>query len=247
MAVLIITPTHDEGPNIVGVLERIRAAVPDADVLVVDDCSSDDTRELVRQTAQRLGRIRLEEREHKGGLGDAYRHGFRIGLEQGYDTMVEIDADHSHDPADIPLMLDIVAHGVDVVIGSRYLPGGVVVGWPHRRIWLSRWGNRYAAIALGLAINDATSGYRVYRADTLRRIDLDRIRADGYGFQVEMTYRAVVAGMRIVEVPITFTDRVAGSSKMRGRIVVEAFALVTAWGLRDALTLSRRRRTYRSS
>lgn len=246
MAVLIVVPTHDEADNIVGLLERVRAAAPEADVLVVDDCSTDDTRALVESAAERLGQIRLEARDHKGGLGDAYVHGFRIGLAAGYEALVEIDADHSHDPAELPLMLEIARRGVDVVIGSRYVPGGSVVGWPRRRVWLSRWGNRYAAIALGLAINDATSGYRVYRADTLRRIELDRIRAEGYAFQIEMTYRAVTAGMRVVEVPITFTDRVAGVSKMHRRIVIEAFALVTAWGLRDALSLSRRRRAYRA-
>lgn len=244
MRTLVIVPTHDEADNVVGILERIRAAVPDADVLVVDDASTDGTGDLVRATASRLGRIRLDERDHKSGLGDAYRHGFRHGLAAGYEALVEIDADHSHDPAMLPLMLDVAGHGVALVIGSRYVPGGSVVGWPRRRTWLSRWGNRYAAIVLGLAVNDATAGYRVYRADALRRIDLDGVRADGYGFQIEMTYLVVRAGLPVVEVPITFHDRVAGTSKMHRRIVIEAFRLVTLWGLGDLVTLRRRRRAY---
>lgn len=245
MAVLIIVPTFNEEENIVSVLERVRDAAPDADVLVIDDGSSDATRQLVEKVAQRLGRIRLEARTAKGGLGDAYRHGFRIGVSEGYEIIVEIDADLSHDPADLPLMIEIAHRGVDLVIGSRYVPGGSVHGWPRRRVWLSRWGNRYSAVVLGLAVNDATSGYRVYRVDALVCIGLDRLRADGYAFQVEMTYRAVTSGLRIVEVPIAFIDRVAGQSKMGWRIVVEAFVLVTAWGARDALSLNRRRRAYR--
>jgi hypothetical protein len=143
-------------------------------------------------------------------------------------------------------MIDVAAHGISVVIGSRYIPGGTVTGWPRRRMWLSRWANRYVAIALGLAINDATSGYRVYRSDALREISLDGVQASGYGFQVEMTYRAVRSALSVVEIPIAFRDRVAGASKMDWRIVAEAFQLVTIWGLRDALTLARRRRAYRT-
>lgn len=245
MRTLVIVPTHNEEANITELLGRIRHTVPEADVLVVDDVSTDDTRALVLEAAARLGQIRLEARNSKTGLGDAYRHGFRIGLREGYDALVEIDADHSHDPGLLPLMLAISSHGVGLVIGSRYIPGGSVDGWSARRTWLSRWGNRYAAIALGLAINDATAGYRVYAADLLRRIDLDGVRASGYGFQIEMTYRTIGAGATVVEVPIVFRDRIAGESKMHRRIVVEAFWLVTLWGLRDLLTLRRRRRAYR--
>jgi dolichol-phosphate mannosyltransferase len=142
-------------------------------------------------------------------------------------------------------MVDIAGHGIDVVIGSRYVPGGAVAGWSHRRTWLSRWGNRYAAIVLGLAINDGTAGYRVYRTAALRRIDLDEIRSDGYVFQIEMTYRAVAAGMSVVEVPIVFRDRVSGHSKMSSQIVREAFTRVTWWGMSDLFTLRRRHRAYR--
>lgn len=245
---LVVVPTHDEADNVGRVLDLLGEHVPEADVLVVDDASIDDTRAIVRSRRRDDGdrRLRLVERDAKLGLGDAYRHGFRIAIADGYDAVVEIDADLSHDPAVLPTMLDLAERGIDVVIGSRYVPGGSVVGWPRRRTWLSRWGNRYAAIALGLAINDATAGYRVYRTDTLARIDLDEVGAEGYAFQIEMTYRAVVAGCSVVEVPITFRDRVAGVSKMNRGIVGEAFRLVTTWALRDAVTMRRRRRAYRS-
>ncbi|MFT4656107.1 MAG: dolichol-phosphate mannosyltransferase [Candidatus Aldehydirespiratoraceae bacterium] len=244
MRTLIVVPTHNEADNIAQLLDGLDRYVPDEHILVVDDASSDDTRAIVRARATTNPRITLVEREEKRGLGDAYLHAFKLALADGYDAVVEIDADLSHDPAVLPTMLDLARREIAVVIGSRYIPGGSVVGWPRRRTWLSRWGNRYAAIALGLAINDATAGYRVYRAETLRRIDLDGIRAEGYGFQIEMTYRAVAAGCSIVEVPITFRDRVAGTSKMSGNIVSEAFLLVTWWAISDAITFRRRRRAY---
>ena len=246
MRTLIIVPTHNEAANIAGVIQRIRDAVPSADVMVIDDMSTDETREIVRLRSRDDDHVRIETREVKRGLGDAYLHAFAIGLDEGYDALVEIDADLSHDPADLPMMLDLVERGIALVIGSRYIPGGSVIGWPRRRTWLSRWGNRYAGLVLGLALNDATSGYRVYRADTLRTIGIDGVQADGYGFQVEMTYRVVQAGLSVVEVPIAFRDRVAGTSKMHRGIVIEAFKLVTFWGLRDMVTLRRARRTYRS-
>lgn len=243
---LIIVPTHNEAANIGAVLDRLEEHVPQADILVIDDASTDETRVIVRARQQTRRSISLIEREEKNGLGDAYLHAFRIGLAGGYDAMVEIDADLSHDPAILPTMLGVAEHGIALVIGSRYIPGGSVIGWPRRRTWLSRWGNRYAAIMLGLAVNDATAGYRVYRAETLRRIDLDRIRADGYGFQIEMTYRTVEAGLSVVEIPIAFRDRVAGTSKMHRGIVIEAFRLVTVWGIGDMVTFRRARRSYRS-
>ena len=245
MRTLIVVPTHNEEANIAEILDRVRTTVPQADVLVVDDASTDGTRRLVTERAADDPQLRLEARADKRGLGDAYLHAFRIGLAEGYDALVEIDADMSHDPAVLPTMLDLADRGIALVIGSRYVPGGSVVGWPRRRTWLSRWGNRYAAIMLGLAVNDATAGYRVYRADTLRRIGIDGVRAGGYGFQVEMTYRVVQAGLGVVEVPITFRDRVAGTSKMSRAIITEAFGLVTWWGLVDLVTLRRRRRAYR--
>jgi len=244
MRTLVVVPTHDEADNIADLLDGLDEHVPGVDVLVIDDASTDDTRTIVRHRAGFGSQLRIVERDEKRGLGDAYVHAFGVALADGYDAVVQIDADLSHDPAVLPTMLALAERDIDVVIGSRYIPGGSVVGWPRRRTWLSRWGNRYAAIALGLAINDATAGYRVYRASTLRRIDLEAIRAEGYGFQIEMTYRSVAAGCSIVEVPITFRDRVAGDSKMSGNIVREAFLLVTWWAVSDAVTLRRRRRAY---
>ncbi len=252
MRVLVAVPTYDEAGNISQLLDELAKHLPDADVLVVDDGSTDGTREIVREAASRVAAddsdprtIRMIERDEKLGLGSAYRCAFGRALADGYDAVVEIDADLSHDPGVLPTMLDVSRHGIDLVIGSRYIPGGGVVGWPRRRVWLSRWGNRYAAFALGLAINDATAGFRVYRTDLLRRIDLESIAADGYAFQVEMTYRAIGAGASIVEIPIIFRDRVAGQSKMHGGIVGEALLLVTRWAVADAVSLRRVRRAYR--
>lgn len=242
MRTLVVVPTHNEAENIDELLDLLEQHAPNCDVLVVDDASTDATREIVRRRAS--APVRLVERADKRGLGDAYVFAFRRALDEGYAAIVQMDADLSHDPAALPTMLAIAEHGIDVVIGSRYVPGGSVIGWPRRRTWLSRWGNRYAALALGLAINDATAGYRVYRAETLRSIDLDGITAEGYSFQVEMTYRAVLAGCSIVEVPICFQDRVAGTSKMNRAIVSEAFVLVTRWAISDAVTFRRRRRAY---
>jgi len=244
---LIVVPTHNEAANIVELLERIDASAPHADILVIDDASTDATRALVRERIGDNCRMRLIERPEKRGLGDAYRESFRLGISEGYELLVQLDADLSHDPSALPLMLAVAEQGIGVVIGSRYIPGGTVTGWPRRRTWLSRWANRYVAVMLGLAVNDATAGYRVYRSEALTEIGLDDLQASGYGFQVEMTYRAVRAGLGVVEIPIAFRDRVAGQSKMDRRIVAEAFRLVTAWGIRDALSLHRRQRAYRTS
>lgn len=241
---LIVVPTYFEAESIVELLERVRRAVPEADVVVVDDGSTDGTRELVNETAARLGQINLMCRESKSGLGAAYRAAFQQAIDDGYELLVEIDADLSHDPAALPEMLSAARAGADVVIGSRYVPGGRIDGWSRSRTRLSRWGNRYASIVLGLAINDATAGFRVYRASLVRRFGLARIRSSGYGFQVEMTYRAVRYGARIVEIPIVFRERESGESKMSRAIVVEAFGLVTLWGLRDLVTRRRAERMY---
>lgn len=246
MRTLIIVPTHNEAANISDILDLLDQHVPDAHVLVIDDASTDATRSIVSGRVASNEHLRLIERDEKRGLGDAYLHAFAIGLDEDYEALVEIDADLSHDPAVLPTMLDVAARGIDLVIGSRYIPGGSVVGWPRRRTWLSRWGNRYAAIMLGLAINDATAGYRVYRADALRTMSLEGVQAGGYGFQVEMTYKAVRRGMSVVEIPIEFRDRVAGTSKMNRGIVIEAFKLVTVWGLADLFSLRRRKRAYRA-
>jgi len=237
---LVVLPTYQEAENIETVLRRVRAAAPEAHVLVVDDGSPDGTAELAEKVAEDLGRIDVLRRPGKAGLGSAYRTGFVWGLERGFDVLVEMDADLSHSPEALPELLAVAEAGADLVLGSRYVPGGATPQWPRIRRFLSVWANRYAAAVLGLAVNDATAGFRAYRSDMVRRIDLSHSRADGYGFQVEMVYRIVRLGGRIVEVPITFTDRVEGSSKMSGRIVVEALALVTLWGVRDVLTGRRR-------
>ena len=234
MRALVVIPTYEEATNIEEVLRRVRAAVPSADVLVVDDSSADGTAGLARATASELGGIAVLTRPRKSGLGSAYREGVRRGLAEGYDAFVEMDADLSHDPAVLPELLRSAAEA-DAVVGSRYVPGGAIPDWSLHRRLLSRWGNRYVAAMLRLPVADATAGFRVYRAETLRAIDLDTVRADGYGFQIEMTYRVVRHGGRIVEVPIHFADRLRGKSKMSGRIIVEAMVLVTWWGLRDRL------------
>jgi dolichol-phosphate mannosyltransferase len=233
MRTLIVTPTYIEAPNIVELLERARAAVPDADILVVDDNSPDGTADLAEREAKRSGHIQVLRRPRKIGLGDAYRAGFAVGMEQGYDLLVQIDADLSHDPAALPRMLDEAENGADLVVGSRYVPGGAIPYWPLFRRLLSKWGNRYATFVLGMPINDATSGYRVYRAGTLKAIDYATTRAKGYGFQIELAYRVWRWGGRIEQVPIVFTDRVRGQSKMTLGVAAEELSLVTLWGVRD--------------
>lgn len=233
MRTLIVLPTYQEAANIVNVLTRIRAVLPDATVLVVDDGSPDGTADLAAAVGAETGSVEVLRRPRKTGLGSAYRHGFRWGLARDFDVMVEMDADLSHDPAELPRLLAAVEDGADLAVGSRYVEGGSIPDWSYRRRALSRWGNRYAAALLGLDIVDATSGFRAYRAPVLADLDSVWVRADGYGFQIEMVYLIARRGYRIAEVPITFTDRTAGESKMSGRIVVEALALVTWWGVRD--------------
>ena len=230
MKVLVVVPTYNEALNIRRMLLSLRELLPEVETLVVDDASPDGTAELVKQAAAELGSISLLERQGKGGLGSAYRAGFAWGLERGFDAFVEIDADFSHDPASLPRLLDAAATDADVVIGSRYVAGGHIPEWKWHRLLLSKGGNQYASIMLGLKVADATAGFRVYRASALRAMDFESVAADGYGFQIEMTYRARLAGQRIVEVPISFTDRERGESKMSSHIIVEALGLVTKWG-----------------
>lgn len=240
MHTLIVLPTFNEADNIVEVLQKLRAVVPEASVLVVDDSSPDGTADLVEKVAEEIGDVSVMRRPAKSGLGSAYRDGFRHGLAAGYDVMVEMDSDLSHDPAALPSLLAAAADGAALALGSRYIPGGSIPDWSWHRRALSRWGNRYAAAVLGIDVNDATSGYRAYRAEALAGIDFHTVQADGYGFQVEMAYRVLASGGRIVEVPISFTDRVRGESKMSSRIVVEALVLVTWWAIRDRILRIRR-------
>jgi dolichol-phosphate mannosyltransferase len=233
--VLVVIPTYNEALNITGMLESIRGHVPSASILVVDDGSPDGTADIVEKQAELLGSINLLRRTQKDGLGSAYRAGFAWGLERGFDAFVEIDADFQHDPSALPSLLEAAEGGAGVVIGSRYVSGGETPKWPWYRLFLSRGGNQYASILLGLKVADSTAGFRVYRADALRTIDFASVQADGYGFQIEMTYRARRAKQVITEVPISFTDREVGESKMSSTIIVEALFLVTKWAIEDLL------------
>jgi dolichol-phosphate mannosyltransferase len=241
MRSLIVLPTYMEAATVAIVLRRIRAAVPGAHILVVDDASPDGTADLAEAVGAELGCIDVMRRAGKGGLGSAYRDGMRWGLDRGYEVLVEMDADLSHDPADLPRLIAAVEDGADLALGSRYVPGGSIPAWSTRRRFLSRQGNRYAAVLLRLPATDATSGYRAYRATAVTAVDLDRVRADGYGFQIEMVHRVARLGGTVVELPISFTERTQGQSKMSTRIVVEALILVTWWGVRDRLDRRRHR------
>ena len=233
---LVVLPTYNEAENIAAVIERVGVAVPSATLLVVDDGSPDGTADLAVEAGAELGGDRVEvlRRRAKSGLGTAYRAGFRWGIEHGHDALIQMDSDFQHDPASLPDLIAPLDAGADVAIGSRYVPGGSLPDrWPWYRRNLSRWGNRYVSAVLDLGVHDATAGFRAHRADFVTRLDLDAIRAGGYGFQIEMTYQTRLAGGTIVEVPIQFGDRQHGASKMSGQIVAEALALVTWWGLRD--------------
>jgi len=239
---LIVTPTYQEADNIGEFLERTRAAVPDADILVVDDNSPDGTADTADEIGRRLGNIEVLRRPKKAGIGDALRAGFSVGLERGYDVIVQMDADLSHDPGALPDMIAVLEDGADASIGSRYVPGGSIPHWPWHRRMMSKWGNRYATLVLGIPIRDATSGYRAYRAETLKRVDYANTRAKGYGFQIELAYNVWREGGEIAQVPIIFTDRVRGNSKMSWSIALEELILVTWWGLRDRVFKRRARR-----
>jgi dolichol-phosphate mannosyltransferase len=231
---LVVLPTYNEAATIVGVLEDVRAVLPEASILVVDDGSPDGTADRADGVAARLGSISVLRRPGKAGLGSAYRAGFRWGLERNHDVLVEMDSDRSHDPHDLPRLLAAL-DGADLAIGSRYVPGGEIPDWPWHRRLISRAGCIYAAAALRLPVRDATAGFRAFSAEMLEAIDMDAIRAEGYGFQVELAYRVNRRGGTIVEIPIAFRDRTEGSSKMSWRIVAEAFLLVTGWAIRDRL------------
>jgi dolichol-phosphate mannosyltransferase len=235
MRVLVVVPTYNERDNVERLLPAVRAAVPDADVLVVDDGSPDGTAEVAEGLAARLGRIAVLRRPGKRGYGSAFREGFDYALDRGYDVVVSMDVDLSHDPEVLPEFLRLIDAGADAVIGSRYVPGGATVDWPLHRRLLSRWGNRYTSLVLRLQVRDCTSGYRAYRSAALKEIDPGSTSADGYAFLTELVRRLVRARLRVMETPIVFRDRRYGTSKMSGRIVAESMWLVTTWAVRDAV------------
>jgi dolichol-phosphate mannosyltransferase len=233
MRALVVVPTYEEAANIPELLPRLRAAAPDVDVLIVDDNSPDGTARIAQEMSEELGQIEVLVRAEKSGLGSAYRAGFAIGIERGYDVLVQMDADLSHDPAALPSLLAALTDDVGMVIGSRYVPGGQIPHWPWHRRFLSRYGNLYTRLALGLQARDLTSGFRAWKTSTLQRIDYKTTHATGYLFQMEMAYRVVTHGQQIAEVPITFRDRVRGTSKMSGAVIFEELTRVTWWGIRD--------------
>lgn len=241
MRTVVVAPTYQEAENIEAFLEGVRGAQPDADVLIVDDNSPDGTGTRAEEIARRLGRIDVLHRPAKNGLGAAYRAGFARVLTADYDVIVQMDCDGSHDPEVIADLLTAIEDGADCVIGSRYVPGGSTPNWPtHRRV-LSRYGNVYTAALLRLGIADATSGFRAYRSDLLRAIEVTETRSTGYAFMSEVASRIVRTGARIDEIPITFVDRTHGTSKMSTRIIVESMARVTGKGLRMHLRRLRER------
>jgi dolichol-phosphate mannosyltransferase len=236
--VAVVIPTFNEAENLEEIVGRVRASVPAADILVADDNSPDGTGEIADKLAAGDDHVHVLHRPGKQGLGAAYLAGFGWALDRGYGAIVEMDADGSHDPAELPALLAALADA-DLVVGSRWVRGGTVRNWPRSRELLSRGGNAYARVMLGLPVRDATGGYRAYRASTLHDIGLHSVRSQGYCFQIDLTLRAVRAGKRVVEVPITFTERAHGNSKMSRSIVAEALWKVTEWGV--AGRLGRRR------
>ncbi|WP_113719518.1 polyprenol monophosphomannose synthase [Arthrobacter dokdonensis] len=231
MRVLTIIPTYNELESLPKTLSRLRAAAPHVDVLIADDNSPDGTGGIADDFAAADPQVHVLHRAGKAGLGAAYLAGFAWGLEAGYDVLVEMDADGSHQPEQLPLLLEAVDQGADLVLGSRWIPGGKVVNWPLHRKLISTCGSLYSRILLGISVRDITGGYRAFRRTTLEALDLAAVDSVGYGFQVDMLWRVCQKGMKVVEVPITFVEREFGASKMSGNIVQEAMFNVTKWGL----------------
>ena len=244
--ILVIVPTYNERDNIESIVARVLQSVPEANLLVADDSSPDGTGKIADELAIADPRVHVLHRPEKAGLGAAYIAGFRWGLERGHDVLVEIDADGSHAPEQLPRLLAAL-RDADVVLGSRWVAGGTVVNWPKSRELISRSGNLYTRVALGMPLRDATGGYRAYRRGVLESIDLDSVASQGYCFQVDLAWRAARAGFRVVEVPITFADRERGESKMSGSIVREALWRVTQWGARHRVDQLRRALRRRST
>lgn len=243
---LVVIPTYNEAQNIREAIGRIKSQLPDIAILVVDDGSPDGTADVVKELAAQFSNIELIERETKLGLGSAYRLGFGIGLERGVTSLIEMDADLSHEPEALPeLIAEVEENGADLCIGSRYVPGGSSPGLKTYRLLLSRAGNLYASIALGIKVRDATSGFRVYSPRILRKIDIDTVSADGYAFQIEMVFRVLYCGGTVAELPIIFRNRQHGTSKMSWKVVSEAIFLCTVWGIQDRVArLTRNNGSY---
>ncbi|MFF3910437.1 polyprenol monophosphomannose synthase [Streptomyces sp. NPDC001848] len=231
---LVIIPTYNEAENIKTIVGRVRSAVPEAHVLVADDNSPDGTGKLADELAAEDDHVHVMHRKGKEGLGAAYLAGFRWGLERDYGVLVEMDADGSHQPEELPRLLTALK-SADLVLGSRWVPGGRTVNWPKSRQFISRGGSLYSRLALGLSLRDITGGYRAFRRETLEGLGLDEVASQGYCFQVDLARRAVKAGFHVVEVPITFVERELGDSKMSRNIVVEALWRVTAWGAKERI------------
>ena len=228
--VVMVIPTYNEATNIAWIVGRLRAAVPGVDVLVVDDNSPDGTGDLADALAAEDDQVNVLHRRGKEGLGAAYLHGFRVALDNGYDVIGEMDADGSHQPEQLPALLAALQEA-DLVIGARWVPGGSVVNWSRFREALSRGGNLYVRLLLGMGVRDATAGFRVFRRATLEKLDLETVESTGYVFQTDLTHRAVSAGLRVREVPIEFVERVRGDSKMSGKVATESLRRITVWGL----------------
>ncbi|MGI9577788.1 MAG: polyprenol monophosphomannose synthase [Microthrixaceae bacterium] len=232
MSTVVVVPTYQEAGNIERLCRGVRAALPDAHLLIVDDNSPDGTGDVAEAMGAEIGCVEVLRRSGKEGLGAAYRHGFRHALDAGHEVIVQMDADLSHDPQVLPDLVGRLGADADVVVGSRYVPGGSVPNWTWFRRTLSSWGNGYAAKMLRLSFNDATTAFRAYRAAVLEQIDIDGTRANGYLFQIETAFRISVAGVAVEEIPITFVDREVGNSKMAvWRTMLETELRVTWWGL----------------
>jgi dolichol-phosphate mannosyltransferase len=245
--IVIVMPTYNERQNLESIAGRVRTALPTADLLVVDDNSPDGTGDIADKLAEADSHVQVMHRTEKAGLGKAYIAGFGWALERGYDVIVEMDADGSHQPEHLPSLVGALdSEKADLSIGSRWVRGGRVVNWPKSREALSRAANIYTRVMLGLSVRDATAGFRAYRAATLRTISLSQVESTGYCFQIDLTVRVAEAGLRIVEVPITFVEREHGASKMSNNIVAEAFWRVAQWGVAMRLRQLRSRLRTRS-
>lgn len=244
-SVTLVAPTYQEADNIGAFLRAVRVALPDAHIIVCDDNSPDGTGSIAEAVGEEIGNVEVVHRPGRLGLGAAYRQGFRLALDQGAEIILQMDVDFSHPPELLPVMIEAIDSGADVVVGSRYIPGGGTPDWPLRRRLLSTYGNAYARFQLRLDLHDTTSGLRAYRADALEKIRFDSTRANGYGFIIETGYDLTAAGLHIQEVPLVFRDRVHGTSKMSIKIMAENLLLVTWWGI--CLRVPRLSRRFRTS